>query len=391
MPINNIKQKRASGKILHIASWYPNPWDGVEGNFVRDQIRVFKKELDAETIVVQVRPSPNRWPRFQVISLDEGARGYFMLAAVKPGKAMEWLSTAFLFFVLLKERAWRFNCFHFHIAYPLLLHSNLWRWIFRKPILISEHWSAYHYNFYLPENSKDIDILRRPFQNGYPVIAVSQALANDIFSFSKRHDFSGFVIPNFVPLHGARADKNTIPVFFSVNTWRSIKNPMPMLQGLNRALVDGHHFKLVIGGAGDMIDKMRSFVGGTALEKCTIFLGKMTKNEIADQLTKSNGYLFSSDYETFSVACAEALGAGVPLIGPYIPAIAEYASDQEWVKVDSSDSDGWSAAISRFLRQWQLGCWDSAIIAERAASRFSEDALRASYISVMQAIWRDLA
>ena len=64
--------------ILHIASWYPGPWDTVEGNFIRDQIAAFGQELPAEVVVVQVRPTPGRWPRFARPALESGARGYIL-------------------------------------------------------------------------------------------------------------------------------------------------------------------------------------------------------------------------------------------------------------------------------------------------------------------------
>lgn len=379
----NKKGTNNRGKILHIASWYPNPWDGIEGNFVRDQIRVFKQELDAETVVVQVRASAGHWPRLRQIALGDGARGYFLLAAVKPGKLLEWLSTIFLVIVLIKERAWRYKALHFHIAYPLLLHSRLWRWVFRRPILISEHWSAYHYNFYLPESSKALPTLRRPFQQGDAVFAVSKALLGDIRSFAGRGDFPQFVIPNFVPLHGASATRRSVPTFFVVNRWQRLKNPMPMLEGLEMAARLGTEFKLVIGGFGDMVSEMESFVGLGALNGRTTFVGKMTKLQIADQLAGSDGYLFSSDYETFSVACAEALGAGVPLIGPDIPAIAEYASDRDWVKVKSRDAEGWSAAIASYLDRRNAGEFSSDATAKRAMQHFSEDVIRCRYREAM--------
>ncbi|MDF1629709.1 MAG: glycosyltransferase family 4 protein [Alcanivoracaceae bacterium] len=383
MPINDINQKRASGKILHIASWYPNPWDGLEGNFVRDQIRVFRQELDAETIVVQVRTSAGHWPRLRTITLDDGARGYFLLAAVKPGKVLEWLSSIFLVIVLIRERAWLYKALHFHIAYPLLLHSRLWRKIFRRPIMISEHWSAYHYNFYLPESSKALLTLRKPFQQGDAVLVVSKALLRDIRRFSGCDSFPQFVIPNFVPLHGASDGNQQVPTLFAVNRWRSIKSPMPMLEGLEMAARLGAEFKLVIGGFGEMINEMDSFVQLGALKGRTIFFSKMTKLQIADQLAGSDGYLFSSDYETFSIACAEALGAGIPLIGPDIPAIAEYASDTEWVKVKSRDAQGWSVAIASFLDRHNAGEFAPDLIAKRAAQHFSTDVIRRRYREAM--------
>ena len=164
--------------ILHIANWYPGPWDNIEGNFVRDQIAVFREELPAEVVVVQVRTKSGQSLRLTRPVLENGARGYILHAAVRPGsKLLEWLSTGLLLIVLLRERAWRFQALHFHIAYPLLIHSRFWRWIFRKPIVISEHWSAYHYNFHLPQGSRALNHMRWPFKQGNPVLVVSALVA----------------------------------------------------------------------------------------------------------------------------------------------------------------------------------------------------------------------
>ncbi|MDO8837358.1 MAG: glycosyltransferase family 4 protein [Parvibaculum sp.] len=372
--------------ILHIANWYPNPWDSIEGNFVRDQIRVFAQDLPAETIVVQVRPTYGGWPRLARRALEDGARGYFLLAPVRPGKMMEWLSTLLLVAVLLREKAWRFEALHFHIAYPLLLQSRLWRWMFRKPIMLSEHWSAYHYNFHLPDTSRALRTLRKPFRHGYPVFAVSQSLLDDIRRFAQTDGFRSFVIPNVVPLHGPAASRRDVPVLFAVNRWVLIKNPLPMLEGLNQAALAGHDFKLVIGGYGEMIGAMTALVDNSALRGRTTFVGKMTKPQIAAQLAQSDGYLFSSDYETFSIACAEALGAGVPLIGPYISSIAEYAGPEDWIEVPARSADGWSAAILGFVEKWNATGWNRAAIAQRAARRFSETVLRARYRAAMQTL-----
>lgn len=374
-------------KILHIANWYPGPWDNVEGNFVRDQIALFREELPADVVVVQVRPVRGQWPRLEKPILDGGARGYILHAPVRPGsKPLEWLSTLLLVLVLLRERAWRFRALHFHIAYPLLIHSRFWRKLFRRPLVISEHWSAYHYKFHLPRGSRALKHMQRPFQQGDPVLAVSNALLQDIRAFSERDDFSGFVLPNVVPLHGPAQSTREVPTLFAVNRWNPIKAPMAMLEGLRLATEAGAKFNLVIGGFGFLIEDMKAFVAENALRDRTCFTGKMNKAEIAAQLAVSDGYLYSSDYETFSVACAEALGAGVPLIGPHIPAIAEYAGPQDRVEVATRTPEAWAKAIEEFIATWVDGNWDRRAIAHRAEARFSPSALRDTYRVTMDQV-----
>jgi glycosyltransferase involved in cell wall biosynthesis len=264
-----------------------------------------------------------------------------------------------------------------------LIHVRFWYWLFRKPIIISEHWSAYHFSFYLPDGSRALAALRRPFQRNFPVLAVSQALLQDIRSFAGREDFRGYVISNVVPIHGASQPRNRLPLLFCVSRWVDIKDPMPMLAGLAQALAEGAQFELVIGGFGELMEGMCTFVANSELATCTRIRGEMTKAEIAEQLRSTDGFIFNSLYETFSVSAAEALGAGVPLIGPYVPAIAEYAGQSDWQVVDSRDANGWSASTRLFLGRIAEGGFDRQAIAARAATRFSPEAIRASYREVL--------
>jgi glycosyltransferase involved in cell wall biosynthesis len=373
----------SSRGILHIAGWYPGPWSAIEGNFIQSHLQLFLREAAGSAIVVQVRTTAEEWLKLRLLALEDGVRGHYLLTRLRPGKVTEAISTLLLLFALLRARAWRFDALHFHIAYPLLVHVRLWKWLFRKPIIISEHWSAYHRNFNLPERSKALVALRRPFQHRFPVLAVSRALLDDVRRFAQRSDFAGYVIPNHVPLHGASEPGNRVPVFFCVSRWVEIKNPMPMLAGMAEAATSGARFELVIGGFGDLIEPMKAFVATSILADRTRFTGSMTKTEIAAQLGRSDGYIFSSLYETFSVACAEALGAGVPLIGPQIPAIAEYAGNGDWEMVETRTADGWARATTSLLQRISAGDFDRRAIAARAAKRFSPEAIRAAYRQVL--------
>ena len=134
----------------------------MDGSFVADQIGQFREEAAGDAIVVQVRGgAPARFKLFR-IDLGQGVRGYFLLTRLVQGRAMEWISAMLLVTALLRARAWRYDVLHFHIAYPLLIHVRCWHWIFRKPIIISEHWSAYHYDFHLVRGSKAMLRMQRP-------------------------------------------------------------------------------------------------------------------------------------------------------------------------------------------------------------------------------------
>lgn len=371
--------------ILHVANWYPNPWSELEGNFIRRQIQLFCDVIPGEAVVVQVRHHPSAIPRFCRVNLIGDVPGYFLLTSFeKGGRFSAVLSTLLLLLVLVRHRFWRFSALHFHIANPLLCYAGVWKHIVRKPILISEHWSAYHYNFYLPRESTKLGLLRRPFHHQYPLLAVSQALIQDIRSFAQAKQFPAYVMPNVVPLHGASRHTNSVVRLFTVNRWVAIKDPMTMLEGLALAMEAGEKFELIIGGSGELIEQMMDFIKASPLAASAQALGWMDKDQIANELSKADGYVFSSRYETFSVGCAEALGAGVPLIGPMIPAIAEYADHTEWEQVPGRTATDWNAAVTRFLERFHNQDFDSQRIAQRCAERFAPDVLRKKYRIIVE-------
>lgn len=378
VPVHN------SRKILHVANWYPNPWSELEGNFISRQIQLFCDEIPGEAVVVQVRHHSSTMAQICQVNLIGDVPGYFFLTSLNAaGRLSALLSTLLLLYVLVRHRFWRFSALHFHIANPLLSYIGAWKHIVRKPIFISEHWSAYHFNFYLPRDSTKLEPLRRPFYHQYPLITVSHALIQDIYNFARTNKFPAYVIPNVVPLHGASRHTNSVVRLFTVNRWVPIKDPMTMLEGLALAMEAGEEFELIIGGGGELLEQMTDFIKSSSLASSTRSLGWMDNNQIANQLSHADGYVFSSRYETFSVACAEALGAGVPLIGPMIPAIAEYADHSEWEQVRGRSASDWKVALIRFLERFQNKGFDPTRIADRCASQFSPDVLKRKYRTIV--------
>ncbi len=339
-------------KVLHIANWYPNKWDNLEGIFIQEQYRVFSKVTDSHLINVQVREG-TKLIQYKYIKYSENEEGYYILTKIKLNKILEIFTTFLLLWALIKSNYKKYEILHFHIAYPLLIHYFLWKKIIKIPVIISEHWSAYHFNFYMPKETKKLDGIKKIFKQNIPLITVSKALLKDIQKFSGTKVFPSTVIPNVIDekffYYRNTEITNDIPVFFSVNNWRKIKNPFPMLEGFAKLHHQGIDFKLVLGGYGEEIEKMKAYIQTEGFFEKVNFLGKMDKQEIADMLAQSDAYLFSSSYETFSVVCAQALCCGVPLIGPKLIAIQEYADDNIFLSLENNNSNEWAKKLETFV------------------------------------------
>lgn len=379
-------------KILHITNWYPNRWDNIEGVFVQEQYKVFSEVTDSHLINVQVRAG-KKLIEYEYIRYSDAEEGYYILTKIKSNKIIEVLTTFLLLWALLKSDYKKFDLLHFHIAYPLLSYYSLWKRIIRKPLLISEHWSAYHFNFYMSLSTKKLDRVKRIFKQNIPLITVSKALLEDIQTFSDDRDFPSIVIPNVVDQKHFYYQNNCvsskIPVFFIVNVWRSIKNPFPTLEAFAKLTSNGINFKLNIGGYGPLLEEMIEYVKENGLDSQVSFLGKMNKEQIAQELSSSHAYLFSSEYETFSVACAQALSCGCPLIGPPLPAILEYAnSKQDIVILSENTSQAWISSLQSFIDNMSL--YNRMEISKKAERHLSPENIKKSYIDFLDSNFENM-
>ncbi len=372
-------------KILHIANWYPNKWDDLEGIFVQEQYRIFSKVAKSHLLHVQVRHG-EKLCHYEHIDYSKSEEGYYLFTRIKSQKIIEILTTLLFFWALYKSKYRAYTLLHFHIAYPLLTYYSWWKKIIKIPIVISEHWSAYHFHFYMPLETKKLDRTKGIFRQGTPLITVSKALLEDIQKFSNTEAFPSMVIPNAIDQTTfcyRETPPNEIPLFFAVNHWRTIKNPFAMLEGFAKVHQEGVDFRVVIGGYGEELEKMKNFVKEQGFLEKVDFVGKMKKEQIATQLHKSDAYLFSSTYETFSVVCAQALCCGVPLIGPKIPAIEEYADSKCFLSLEENSADAWKKHIEIFINHRET--YNKKEIAVYANRVISNETIATKYKEMLDA------
>ena len=374
-------------KVLHITNWYPNIWDDLDGIFVKEQFKVFSEVTNSYLINLQVREGKKLF-EYKHIKYSDSEEGYYLLSKIKSQKIIEIMTTFLLLWVLMKSNYKKYDLLHFHIAYPLLTYYSWWKKIIKIPILISEHWSAYHFNFYMPKETKKLERVKNIFKQNIPLITVSKALLEDIRIFSGSKNFPSIVIPNVIDFkyfhYTNKIELDDVPVFFIVNIWRSIKNPFPMLEAFSCLASQGIPFQLNIGGDGPLLDEMKQFIKEKGFESQVSFLGKMNKKEISIELNRVHAYLYSSEYETFSIVCAQALASGCPLIGPPIPAIMEYSDETERVNVQYNNVEDWQNALKLYIANRAVN--DNAAISNKAQAYFSTEQIKNKYVDFLNTI-----
>lgn len=369
--------------VLHVTNWYPNVDNPHEATFVQEYIDALAAYGRHDVVHVQVRSNSGR---FRVRFGRRSERERFLLADVPwaESRLVEWVTVLLLFIARLwVGRRW-WNVVQAHVAYPLLSHRGIFRFLFGRQLVLCEHWSAYRFGFHLPVDSRARRRMVRIFQPGFPIIAVSNALAADIRAFCAGIDLRIVRIPNVVRPEVFHCMESSVRsrapwTFLMVANWSRIKQPFLVLEAAVLLLPQHPNLKFRIVGEGHQSIEMRDFVTKNNLNAHVAFLGPLSKSEIAAEMRRSSALLHPSAYETFSVVCAEALCCGTPVIASNVGAVPEVVGT-DGILVENTVA-AWRKAIDDFIREPLR--FNRPEVSKKALQKFSPEAVAASALAVL--------
>ncbi len=375
-------------RVLHITNWYPNVLAPTETPFIERHVNALPDEVQREVWHIEVR----RGRPFRLTTTSLCAdRSLLLTIPLQRWLPIEWLTTLMVLWAwITRDRSVRHDVINFHIAYPLLSHARLLRWFMRVPWIITEHWSAYHFEFH--STSAGLERIRAIFRKGIPLITVSQALATDIQRFARTTDMRTFTVANVVD---TSIFKPAPPVaeregrFFAIASWRSIKRPDVLIQAVALLRRAGYKVVLRLAGGGADMTPIRQAIREAGVEPYVELLGHLQPAEVAREMREAHALLHASDYETFSVVCAEALCCGIPILASDIPAIREYLEDGMGWFIPTNNAEEWARAIAR---NWKAALVvDPFKIASHMAHRVSPEAVGKAYLNALQSIRSEAA
>jgi N-acetyl-alpha-D-glucosaminyl L-malate synthase BshA len=164
------------------------------------------------------------------------------------------------------------------------------------------------------------------------------------------------VIANFVDLQrfapAARRDRtelaalfgteDTGPVLFHVSNFRPIKRPLDLIEVLARVRRT-LPARLVLIGDGPQRAEVEARARDLGVGEAVRSLGR--RREFAALLAQADGFLLTSESESFGVAALEALASGVPVFGYRVGGVPEVVTDGSGALVPCGDVDALAQAV----------------------------------------------
>ena len=386
-----------SAAVLHLVNWYPTadqPW---RTPFIPAHFRAAAEQGRHQLVHVEVFHRKGL-PRLHCGRHPTGERFRLLSLPTDKARIVELSTLLLLLFVRLElgQRWW--NGVHVHIAGPLLRFPRIFMALFGRQVLIGEHWTAFRFRFHLSEGSPGHLRMAAMFGQQLPVTTVTSTLAVDIQRFAAPYQFPIHIVPNVVdpalfhppyqesPEHH-QAESSSIPrnyQFLMVATWRPIKQPLLVLQAVQLLLQEGIPLKLRIVGSGDQLPQMQRLANTPPLAGHVEFLGELSKSEIAEEMRKADALLHPSNYETFSVVCAESISCGTPVLVSNLEAVAEFIDATNGILVDNT-VEAWQQAIKSFCTHAQN--WPFNEISRTAHARFSPAVVGRQFRDLYHELW----
>lgn len=368
-------------KVFHLTYWHPNQQNPNEGIWIRRHIEALQPHVESQFVYHLEIKRASGW--YLNTSKIHDNHSVFRLSAPIPWWLIEIISSFIVTFILV-VKARRYNIVNIHIAYPLLTYVHIIRKLLRNKLVITEHWSAYHFNFGV---KRALPRAQRIFSNDLPLITVSESLRIDIERFSSQTFTTTAVVPNTVDgsiFSYREVEPRNGKVFFMLAQWKWPKQPELIIKAFARFMRDTEYSQsqLRIGGSGPLLDPMMELVSSLCLKDNVFFLGDLPPVSVAREMNLCSAFLHCSEYETFSVVCAEAVCCGAPVIASAVGGIPEFINRENGVLVKEASTEGWLET----LRIFNGMSYDRKRISQTARERFSFETVGQEYFNFLESL-----
>lgn len=369
--------------VLFITPWYPTSENPVNGIFVREHAKAVQL-YDEVTVLHFVGHSPSLKQRLSVEKIDdpllsEGIRTYTFQYRRASTRITAHLMRAWSFF-----RTFRY--LRKQGIHPDMIHANvhsvglpaiLLGYLFRIPVVISEHHSAFPRKLLSKRQVKEAQFA---FRRASRVLPVSRALQQGIEENGVRARFT--IVPNVVDVNLfhyrpmlSQKEANQVS-FICVATMPSsdvkgISYLLKALAQLDQETTYDWHIKFV--GDGDARQTYEEQALELNLMKKVTFLGRKSKAEVASLMQEADAFVLPSVWDNMPCVIVEALASGLPIVATHVGGIPEMVDESSGILVPPKDVDALYHALIQMIKEYKT--YDRAQISLIAEKQYSQDAV----------------
>ena len=382
-----VPSEQSPRSVLFLASWFPSAGNPLEGIFIRKHAEAVGRYCRISVLTVAFADDPTAPRRRLEVLEKEGVRGVRVSVRRHPGNRVissvvslgRYLSGCWAGYRKISATYGRPDLAHVNVAMPVGIFALALRWFLGIPYVITEHNSIYteYDGRYLQSSRFNKWATRIVFRNAGVVSAVSRFLLDAL----RRHGLvrnSGVTIPNVVDApvepEGRSGGEGRLKLLSVSLLNDRDKNITGMLRAFRSVRELFPEAELHLVGSGRDLRMIEGTAGELGLLGKGVFLkGYVPNGELHREFRDAAFFVLNSNYETFSVATAEAIAHGIPVLVTRCGGPEEYVSDQVGIVVERNDEAGLARGMIRMIEGFRE--YHSDRLRRYAGDRFGHESV----------------
>lgn len=365
--------------VLWLASWYPNKFDRLNGDFIQRHAIAVAPFCNLTVITLQFVPAD--WQEAVVETTHSNQNNFKEINIYLKSST---LPSPFNKVVDQYRYMWAFKSEvrrHLYVSIPQLVHVHvpikagiIGLWLKKKlniPMVVTEHWGIY--NDFAPDKYSKRSVwfkklTTKVITEADTFLPVSKNLGESINRLIIKKPFE--VIKNVVDTQLFYYQPVGHKPFFwisHVSMMNHPKNPKGILKAFSEAVKENKLLRLRM--IGKVSDEIISYSKELNINEFVVFTGLINQQEVASLLQQSDAFLLFSFYENMPCVIAEALCCGLPVISTNVGGISEVVNQENGILISPSDEKNCTLAILDISRNQHR--FNQQLIAQKAADTFS--------------------
>lgn len=363
--------------IMVVPSWYASKENPVHGSFFKEQFQALQRRGEKITVAYNEiwpitrlgRVHEKRGLRF---SVEDGLRTYrykdynYMPKNANMFKAFNRRMEKLYLEIVKKEG--KVDVIHAHSAFWGGISAAYVAKKYDIPLVLTEH-SSLKYARYTKDSY--YKWIKYAYDSADKIIAVGNGLKEELKNYINNEvtvipniiDFSKFQIKNY------KKDKNKI-VLFSLGYLVPGKGMDRLIKAFKDAFKDREDIILKIGADGELRKELESMVKELNLQGKIMFLGALSREEVAEEMNKCDGFVLASEHETFGVVYIEALAVGKPVLGTKNGGAEDIIKDYNGILVENKNHEALVSGLKKFVEE--IPNFNDELIKDKCREEYSE-------------------
>ncbi len=382
--------------ILWLASWYPNTYEPVNGDFIQRHAKAVAQFIPVTVIhVIQLGkdiPAENRIETFTSGNLTEIIHYFnFKKTGISFADKILYNRRYLQYFtgVLLHYQKQHGipSLLHVHVPMKAGMMAKKMSEEWHIPYVVSEHASMYEKtaadNFYSRSRFFRYNTAR-VFKGASIVTNVSATIGKKIQKLFKLeevvtvHNVVDTKIFYYLPKPPSEKFR-----WLHVSSLAKQKNIEAILHTVKSLLPQKINWELVI--AGPVKKQHLALVNEQKLKDHIIFTGEVEYPQVAREMQKADAFVLFSNHENFPCVIIEALCCGLPVITSNAGGAAEAINENNGIVINKNDTQGLKDAMMHIMQNREH--YNNADISAKAQALYNEASIAKQFLSLYEKVF----